>query len=156
MSYKHKSEFERIKREHKAVVDLLSAAVRRRTRKPGSRVVDDPVAAMDSEVAESAKATANDAYALLLMARCEGFMRAYLTTLGIPLEGEPKLSTLIDRTRKEFNRSNPKIPIRSDIAAAVHDLREQRNAYAHGHGSNVFPPLGIMVATLGRFFDQLP
>jgi len=156
VSYAHKNEFARILQEYEAVASLLSAAVRRRKRKPGTKMLDDPVAAMDSAVAEAAITTANDAYALLLMARCEGYMREYLMSLGVPLDREPKLSTLIDRTRKEFNRSNPRIPIRPDIAAAVHDLREQRNAYAHGHGTNVFPPVDAMVVTLGRFFDQLP
>lgn len=111
---------------------------------------------MDTDIAEAAIATANDAYALLLIARCEGFMRDYLVSLGIVLEREPKLSSLIDRTRKLFNQSGPRIPIRRDTTQDVHDLREQRNAYAHGYGSSVFPPVARMTVILGRFFDQLP
>ena len=111
---------------------------------------------MDTDIAEAAIATANDAYALLLIARCEGFMRDYLVSLGIVLEREPKLSSLIDRTRKLFNQSGPRIPIRRDTTQDVHDLREQRNAYAHGYGSSVFPPVAGMTVILGRFFDQLP
>lgn len=156
MSYAHKNEFERIKLEHEAVVALLTAAARHKRRKAGIKSVDDPAAAMDTDIAEAAIATANDAYALLLIARCEGFMRDYLVSLGIVLEREPKLSSLIDRTRKLFNQSGPRIPIRRDTTQDVHDLREQRNAYAHGYGSSVFPPVARMTVILGRFFDQLP
>ena len=156
MSSAHKNEFERIKLEHEAVVALLAAAARRTRRRAGSKLADDPVAAMDTDIAEAAIATANDAYALLLMARCEGVMRDYLVSLGIVQEREPKLSSLIDRTRKQFNQSGPRIPIRQDAAQDVHDLREQRNAYAHGYGSIVFLPVARMTVILGRFFDQLP
>lgn len=156
MSYAHKNEFERIKLEHEAVVALLTSAARHKRRKAGIKSVDDPAAAMDTDIAEAAIATANDAYALLLIARCEGFMRDYLVSLGIVLEREPKLSSLIDRTRKLFNQSGPRIPIRRDTTQDVHDLREQRNAYAHGYGSSVFPPVARMTVILGRFFDQLP
>lgn len=157
MSHAHKDEFERIKREHETVVTLLSSLAKKRQKaKAGRKVQFSGLPPSDPDLLEAAVATANDAYALLLMAKSEGFMRAYIDSLNIPLGAEPKLSVLIDQRRKEFNRTNPKIPMRADIAKEVHDLREQRNAYAYGYGSSVFPSVARMVIILGRFFDQLP
>ena len=157
MSHAHKDEFERIKREYETVVSLLAAVAKKSQKAATGRhtqFVGLPI--VDADLLQSAAATANDAYALLLMARSEGFMRAYIHSQNIPVGAEPKLSVLIDKCRKEFNKTNPKIPIRAGIAEEVHDLREQRNAYAHGYGSKVFPPVARMVTILGRFFDQLP
>lgn len=157
MSHAHKDEFERIRREHEAVVALLASLVKKKQKaKAGQKGPFSGLPFFDPDLLEAAVATANDAYALLLMAKSEGFMRAYIASLGIAVGAEPKLSVLIDRCRKEFNRTKPKIPMRADIAREVHDLREQRNEYAHGYGSSVFPPVARMVTTLGRFFDQLP
>ena len=83
-------------------------------------------------------------------------MRKYLDLLFVPLGPEPKLSALIDKCRKEFNKTKPKIPIQTDIANEVHNLRVQRNAYAHGYTSSAFPPVARVIIILGRFFDQLP
>lgn len=157
MSYAHKDEFDRIKREHDMVVDFLLSLVKKKAKpKAGQKGQLSALPFFDSDILEAAVATANDAYALLLMASSEGFMRAYLNSMNIPLGEEPKLSMLIDKCRKEFNKTNPKIPIRADLAQEVHDLRAQRNAYAHGYGSSTFPPIARMVTILGRFFDQLP
>lgn len=154
MSHAHKDEFERIRLEHDVVVSFLTSEVRKSQKAKSSKLPLSKQALQDN--LEASIATANDAYALLLIATAEGFMRSYIDSLGIPLGSEPKLSVLIDRCRKEFKKTEPKIPIRTDIAEEVHDLRKQRNEYAHGYGSGRFPSVGRMVTTLGRFFDQLP
>jgi len=92
MSHAHKDEFERIKREHEAVVTLLSTLAKKRQKvKAGQKGQLSGLPLSDPDLLEAAVATANDAYALLLMARSEGFMRAYIDSLGIPLGAEPKL-----------------------------------------------------------------
>jgi|GEM_PF-5325674 len=154
MSDAHKNEFERIKREHDTVVSLLSFHAKKSQKAKKGQFSGLPFFAPD--IIQAAVATANDAYALLLMARSEGFMRTYIDSQGILLRVEPTLNVLIDKCRKEFNNTDPMIPIRPNIAQDVHDLRVQRNAYAHGYGSSVFPPVARMVIILGKFFDQLP
>ncbi len=157
MSIVHKVEFERIKREHAEVIALLTLLAKKRQKaNAGKKGQLAGVPSFDPDIIETAVANANDAYALLLIAKSEAFMRTYLDSLNVPLGAEPKLSLLIDRCRREFNKQNPKIPIRTDAAQEVHYLREQRNAYAHGYSSNVFPPIARIVNILGRFFDQLP
>lgn len=157
MSHVHLDEFDRIKREHAEVVRLLSSFARKgQKKKPGQKSSLSDLPAFDPIPIEAAIATANDAYALLLIATAERFMRAYLTSQGIPVGAEPKLSTLIDRCRKEFNKTNPRAPIRISDANEVQDLRRQRNEYAHSYGASVFPTIGRVVTILGRFFAPLP
>src|SRR5579862_9040824 len=109
MSHAHKDEFERIKREHEMVVSLLSSLAKKTKKsKVGQKDRNFGLPFFDPDLLEAAVATANDAYALLLMARAEGFMRSYIDSLGIPLGAEPKLSVLIDKCRKEFNKTSPR------------------------------------------------
>jgi hypothetical protein len=157
VSQAHKDAFERVKLEHEAVVSLLrvSAVDKRRRGRPRK----DPSSGsplQERALMETAAAAADDAYALLLIAKAEGFMRSYLAMLGIPLPAEPKLGTLIDQCRKEFNRREARHKIHPDAAAELHDLRRRRNTYAHGEGSSVFPSVGRIVTVLGRFFNDLP
>lgn len=101
--------------------------------------------------------TANDAYALLLIATSEGFIRAYLISLGvIPLDDQSGMASLIDRSFKEFNRNIPKSLRRKNEDAPMKDLCKQRNTYAHGNGPNAFSSIGHIVTTLGEFFAHLP
>ncbi len=157
MSQAHKNELLRIKNEYEEVAKLLSSLAQTK-QKPSSlrKGQFSTLPHFDRNFLESAKATADDAYALILIAKSEGFMRDYLRSLNILLGSEPKLSVLIDKCRKEFNKTEPKIRIQRENAQAMHDLREQRNSYAHGYGSNIFPPIGKIVYVLGNFFDQLP
>jgi len=154
MSHAHKDEFERIRLEHDVVVSFLTSEVRKSQKAKSSKLPLSKQALQDN--LEASIATANDAYALLLMATSEGFMRAYIDSLGINLGKEPKLRMLIDKCCKEFKKTNPQIPIYSETIRQVRDLCVQRNEYAHGHRLGGFPSIGSMVTTLGRFFDQLP
>lgn len=127
MSYAHKNEFERIKSEYEAVISLLAFHAKEGQKiKKGRKIRLSGMSLHNPEILEAAAMNANDAYALLLIARAEGFMRVYLNSVNTPLSAEPKLSTLIDKCRKEFNNTKSKIPIHSDIVKALHDLREQR------------------------------
>ena len=62
MSRAHKDEFERIKREYEAVVAHLASLVKKRQKGHTSR---SPL--FDPDLLEAAIATANDAYALLMI-----------------------------------------------------------------------------------------
>ncbi|HLV81712.1 MAG TPA: hypothetical protein VKT32_15605 [Chthonomonadaceae bacterium] len=76
MSHVHLDEFDRIKREHPEVVRLLSSLARKgRKKKPGQKSSLTDLPAFDPIHIEAAIATANDAYALLLIATAERFMR---------------------------------------------------------------------------------
>jgi hypothetical protein len=160
MSHAHTDKFERIKREHGVVVSLLKSSLEnRKGAKSRQKAQFHGLSLKDEDIQdhlETAAATANDAYALLLMATSEGFLRAYIDSLGINLGSEPKLRMLIDKCCKEFKKRNPQIPIRSETIREVRDLCVQRNEYAHGHRLGGFPSIGSMVTTLGRFFDQFP
>ena len=157
MSQFHKEEFNRVRREYGQVVTLLTSFANKPPQtRAGQKGAGSKLPVYDTYLLQTAIATANSAYALLLIAKAEAFMRAYLDALSISLGPEPKLSMLIDKCRKEFNNTKPKIPISADSANNVHDLREQRNTYAHVYASSVFPPVARIVVILGRFFDQLP
>jgi hypothetical protein len=157
MSAAHTDAFERIKVEHEEVIKALRLAAlhsqgrlgHRKDRSSGS-----PLSRHD--LLESAILTADDAYALLLIATAERFMRAYLRSVSVDLPSEPKFSNLIDQCVKQFNSCDPRIPIRSEYAADLHNLRAQRNEYAHGHGASVFPTIGRVAMMLGRFFKEFP
>ena len=150
MSYAHQSEFTRIEGEFEDVKELLESYARagKRTKKRLRNI--------DSGNIESALATANDAYALLLIATAERFLRAYLTSQGIRLPAGPNPGRWIDQCRNVFNSSVPQNPIRLNDAREMHNLREKRNAYAHGQSRSVFPSVRKVTEMLGRFFDHLP
>jgi hypothetical protein len=157
MSQAHKDAFERIKIEHQAVCGLLTQGARKPV--AGGFQPKDPstgAALSARDVMETAVATCNEAYALLLMATAEGFLRRYLDSIGVDLGPEPKLSMLIDKCKKEFNDTDQRLPIHDNAAADLHNLRQQRNNYAHGHGTGVFPPVAAVVTRLGRFFAEIP
>ena len=154
MSAAHKEEFERIKRENRIVIDLLRfAAEKSRQGKIGRHPILSGIPSVDPMVIEAAIDTANDAYALLLIATAERFLRGYL---NVPLNERPDLNALIHKCRKEFNKTGPEKPIRPDSVRDINDLREKRNLYAHGRASSVFPSIGRVAEVLGRFFDSLP
>jgi len=157
MSQAHKDAFERVKLEHEAVASLLRTAAQDKRGTTSHR--KDPSTGsplQDQAILETAAITANDAYALLLLAKAEGFMRTYLTGQGIQLPPAPKLANLIDRCFKECNLRDPANKIHANVASEFQVLRIQRNTYAHGHGSSVFPSVGRIVNVLGRFFNDLP
>src|SRR5207237_6470669 len=94
---RHHTAFEAIRREHDDVVAALKTASRSKKKgAPGTP-------AYDPALLEAAIATAGDAYALLLIATAEGFLREYLQSAGVVLPPEPRLSMLIDRSFKELN-----------------------------------------------------
>ena len=157
MSQRHKDEFERIKREHDTVVLLLlDKKVLRHGSTQVSKTKNSGVFNFDPLLLESAVVNASDAYSLLLIAVSEGYMRSFLDSVGVKHGNEPKLSNLINQCRKEYNSRKFGIPISLKASSDLHLLRQQRNTYAHGYGSSVFPPIDSIVAILGRFFDRLP
>ena len=157
MSAAHYAAFERICIEHHAIVRLLTDEARTAR---GNRSADkDPATGVPiskSELYESAIITAQDAYALLLIATAEGFMRAYLDAIGVGVGSDLELHELIQRCRKECNDRAGRVTIRPFAEAAVHNLRVQRNTYAHGRGSGVFPSVDRVASSLGRFFADIP
>jgi hypothetical protein len=157
MSNAHQEEFKRIKLEHALVVAALRSAISEHRRNPkGRNSILSAFPGSDSMQIEAAIGTSNDAYALVLMATAERFMRAYLANQGIVLGDKPQLDVLMRRCCKEFNKTNPRIPIHPDAVREMDDLRKMRNEYAHGQSISVFPTVGRVAAILGRFFDQLP
>jgi hypothetical protein len=153
----HKYKLDEIRREHAEVEALLTfAAQKGQDVSAGAMMKVTGFPAYNAAKIQTAAANANDAYALLMIATAEGFMRAYLDSVGIDYGPEPKLNTLIDRCRREFNLSNPRIKIRIIDADRVHDLRRQRNSYSHGYGTQVFPTVSSVFMTLGRFFANMP
>jgi len=156
VSEAHKNKFDKIRREHAEVEALLTfAAQKGKNVNAGDMTSVTGFPAYDAATIQTA-ANANDAYALLMVATAEGFMRGYLDSIGIDYGPEPKLNTLIDRCRKEFNKTNPRIKIRVMDAEKVHDLRRHRNSYSHGYGMRVFPTVPSVFMTLGRFFANIP
>jgi hypothetical protein len=150
MSQRHHAAFEAIRKEHDDVVAALKSASRGRKRgAPG-------VPAYDPLRLEAAIATAGDAYALLLIATAEGFLREYLQHLGVDIGDEPKLSVLIDKAVKELNQRSSGIRLRSEDKNPMHDLRVSRNSYAHGHGTGVFPSVQAVQNVVSRFLHPFP
>ena len=150
MSYTHQNELARIEGEFDDVKGLLEsyASAGKGAKKRRRNIDPDNI--------ESALATANDAYALLLIATAERFLRDYLTSQSIALPADPRLDSLINQARKVFNKTEPSIPIRLIDVQDMHRLREMRNAYAHGQRRSVFPSVRKVTEMLGRFFDYLP
>ena len=149
MSEHHKETLARIRREYSDAVTALTFA---RTAILKGRK-DAPV--LDPDRLEAAAASANDAYALLLVATAERFLREYLSSGGLTLPKKPGLNNLVDQTRKHFNKA-AKQRIRLEDAGAVHDLRLDRNDYAHGYPNARFPGVARVAEVLGRFFTPLP
>jgi hypothetical protein len=149
MSKVHEEAFDRIKQEYRDVISGLEVAAKIRKRGQRGNPRFDPLGI------EPAINTAGDAYALLLIATAEAFMREHLVSAGKRLPDEPKLSTLIDMCRKEHNRDHPASKIPREYAQELHNLRVQRNQYAHGQGTAVFPSVARVAATLGRFFHNI-
>jgi hypothetical protein len=105
----------------------------------------------------AAIATAGDAYALLLIATAEAFLREYLAAVGaISVAAEPTLGTVINRAAKELNSRTGRHVIRPADKIPIDDLRAKRNAYAHGHGRSVFPSVPKVEETLCKFLDPFP
>jgi hypothetical protein len=150
MSVRHHAAFEAIRREHDDVVAALKNA--RRGKKRGAP--GNP--AYDPQRLEAAIATAGDAYALLLIATAEGFLRQYLQSVGTEIGSEPKLSMLIDKSFKELNGQPTGILLRPEDKREMHDLRVIRNHYAHGRGTGVFPPVPAVQRVVSRFLSPFP
>ena len=150
MSYAHQNEFTRIEGEFEDVKELLESYA------SAGKHAKKRLRNIDLDNINSALATANDAYALLLIATAERFLRDYLTSQNIPLSDDPKLDRLINQSRRVFNRTGPRNPIRLNDVQDMHYLREMRDAYAHGQRRSVFPSCKKVATMLGRFFDHLP
>ena len=158
MSYFHINELLRIQKEHRAIVDILNSFNKKQTTPGKLKPTIAKMSVLDADGVGSAINSINDAYALLLIATAERFMRQYLQSLNLnaPIGSEPKLSALIEKCRKEFNKSKPRITIKPDEVRQMQNLRIQRNMYAHGDRLSVFPAINQIVQTLGIFFDKLP
>ncbi|MFN3649300.1 MAG: hypothetical protein ACK47B_06930 [Armatimonadota bacterium] len=145
MSQRHQAAFKAIRREYDDVVAALNSAAREKKRgTPG-------VPHYDPERLAAAIATAGDAYALLLIATAEGYLREYLLSIGISLGSEPKLSTLISKSYKEINQRTSSVQLRPSERQEMDDLRVCRNRYAHGHGREVFPSVPRVEGIVSRF-----
>ena len=82
MSAKHKSDFERIKREYQEVVAVLTYLANRRF-KAGELKRLQGLPSFELYRLEAAVASLNDACALLLLTKSEGFLREYISSLGL-------------------------------------------------------------------------
>jgi hypothetical protein len=150
MSKRHTDAFEAIRREYDDVVAALKIAGGGKKRgSPG-------VPAYNPQRLEAAIVTAGDAYALLLIATAEGFLREYMQTARIQIGAEPKLSTLIDRSFKELKKELGGNPLLPAAKTEMHDLRVNRNEYAHGYGMQVFPSVPRVQAVVSRFLSPFP
>lgn len=150
MSHRHGDAFRAIRREYDDVVAALKLASQSTKRGAPGAPGYDPIRL------EAAIATAGDAYCLLLIATAEAFLRDYLGGIGIAVGAEPKLSTLIDKSAKEFNCRSVGFRIRADDRSLMHDLRVSRNEYAHGHGRSVFASVPKVESVVSKFLAQFP
>jgi len=154
LSARHNAAFELVRLEHDSVVSGL--ALLSKSKKSGAP--GNPNFSRDR--VEAGIASAGDAYALLLIAVGEGFMREYLVLAGVRIGEEPKLSSLIDQSVKQLCDGMSKQQKRAQRnmidVPAVHSLRQNRNDYAHGHERNVFPSIGKVESILGKFFGPFP
>lgn len=150
MSQRHDDALALVRREYDDVVAALTMSNKSSKRgAPG-------VPAYDPARLDAAIEAAGDAYALLLIATAEAFLRDFLISVGIDVGDEPKLSMLIDKSVKEFNKSTTGTRIRPDEKIPFHDLRVARNTYAHGHARNVFPTVAKVQAMLAKFLHPFP
>lgn len=154
MSQVHDSAFESIRYEYDSVVSGLGLL----SKSSAKGIPGNPAYSRDQ--VEAAIATSGDAYALLLVATAEGFLRDFLESQGIAIGDEPKLSSLVDQTTKQFCVglvSSQKRAQRKAIGVGeMHSLRTNRNDYAHGHGRNLFPTVPRVQAILSRFCRPIP
>lgn len=152
MSARHDEAFRAIRREHAAAVAALKLAQGSQRRGAPGFPGYDP-ARLDAAIA-----TAGDAYALLLIATAEAFLREYLLAIVVNLGAETKLSVLIDKAAKELNLRTAGVKLRPDGRAAMHSLRVGRNAYAHGHGHgrSVFPSVPRVESIVSKFLSPFP
>ena len=150
MSQHHHEVFEAIRDEYEDVVAALQKASGGKKRGTPGRPAYNP------ERLPTAIVTAGDAYALLLIATAEAFLREYLSNMGVAIRQEQTLSTLINQSAKELNGRSPGTPIRSVEKELMHSLRVNRNAYAHGHGRSVFPSVARVVSIVSRFLSPFP
>lgn len=150
MSQRHDDILRAIRLEHDDVVAALKQAGGGTKRGAPGRPTYDP------RRLEVAIASADDAYALLLIATAEAFLREYLASLGIAIGPEPKLSMLIDKSTKELNARSLGLAVLPEDRRKVHDLRVNRNTYAHGHSRAAFPSVPRVQDTLSRFLFPFP
>jgi gluconate 2-dehydrogenase gamma chain len=106
VSSRHRQSFDLLKLEHDDVVAALKVA----SSKSKQAVPGTPH--FDPTRLETAIATAGDAYALLLIATAESFLREYLDSIAAPISPDPKLSKLVDKSAKELNARSPAVAIR--------------------------------------------
>lgn len=153
MSKEHSAVFDRIRVEYVTVKELLRIASSESKKvKIHQKDLSSGQEYLKSDIMDEAINTLNDAYALILIAKAEAFVREYLQFQGVSLRKDPNLSYLIQRYRKEFNKVNPSNQITDEQFTGIDELRKQRNNYAHGYGTKAFVPVGTIVALLGKFF----
>jgi hypothetical protein len=150
VSVRHSEAFRTIRGEYETVAAALRQA--QKSKKKGLSGVPD----YDPARLDSALSTAGDAYALLLIATAEGFLRDYLLSLQLPIGPEPKLSTLIDKAYKELNQRASGVKLRSEDRLAMHNLRQGRNQYTHGYRLSVFPSVAKVETVLAKFMSPFP
>ncbi len=150
MSARHDAAFRAIRREHDDAVAALKLAL------GGTKKGTPGLPGYNPARLDAAIATAGDAYALLLIASAEAFLRDYLLSIGVDLGAEPKLSTLIDKATKELNLRTTGVKLRPEDRVSMHSLRTSRNEYAHGHGRSVFPSVPRVESVVSKFFSPFP
>lgn len=105
---------------------------------------------------ELAIATAGDAYALLLIATAEGFLRQYLKSVSVRVRDDAGLSQLVDQAARELNRRSTGVRLRPADREPMHVLRLSRNEYTHGHRTGVSPSVPRVQAVPARFLHPFP
>jgi hypothetical protein len=150
MSQHHADALRTIRREHDDVVAALKQVSGNKNRgAPG-------VPAFDPTRLEAAIATAGDAYALLLIAATEGFLREYLDGVGVVYGERAGLIELVDRAARELNARSTLFRLRPDERAPMRSLAASRNQYAHGRRTGVFPTVPRVEAAVSRFLHPYP
>jgi len=151
VSQRHDEALNGVRLEHADVVTALRRLSDNKKRGAPGNPSYDPLRL------DAAIATADDAYALLLIATAEAFLREYLVSIGaISINAEPTLSTVINRATKELNSRTARRAIFPADKIPIDDLRAKRNAYAHGHGRSVFPSVPKVESILCKFLDPFP
>lgn len=67
-----------------------------------------------------------------------------------------KLNSLIDQSVKKINLDEKSRAVGKVGRREMHDLRVQRNSYAHGHGRSVFHSVPKVETIVARFMDPFP
>ncbi len=147
------AKFDRIHVEYETARDLLNTkSMEERKSKTHQNDLSSGRPSLRSDIILDAINTLNDAYALILIATAEAFMREYLQSHLSVSPRNPNLSFLIKQYRIMFNKTNPTNKITTERYIEFNELREQRNNYAHGIRTKVFLPVGKIVSILGKFF----